>query len=157
MTRKNLLKNKKGVAEIITTVLMILLSITAIFMLSSLFTNFYKEINLSPKTNCITLKIDTPIRINKACYNSVTENIEISLSKLADVHINDIKFILSKKEESKIWSCGSGCDTCSIIENGESRKYFLSVIGFGKQDKVAISSSESSSECILTEEEIVDC
>lgn len=153
MTRKNLLKDKKGVAEIITTVLIILLSITAISMLSLLFTNFYKEIDLSPKTSCIFLKIDIPIRINKACYNSVTEDIEISLSKLADIDINDIKFILSKEKESKIWSCGSGCDTCSIIKNGESRKYFLSVVGLEKQERVAISSSE----CIFTEKEIIDC
>ena len=153
MENKNLLKNKKGIAEFITIGLMIVLSVAAIYMLSLLFNNIYKEINLSPKVNCINLKIDIPIRIYKACYNQVTEDVEVNLIRLGDFNIDDIKFILTKGGENKLWSCGLSCGTCSVLEKGDSRKYFLSVVGLGKQEKVAISYSN----CIFAEQEIVNC
>lgn len=64
-----------------------------------------------------------------------------------------MKFILTKEGENKLWSCGLSCGTCSVLEKGGSRKYFLSVIGLEKQEKVSLSYSN----CIFAEQEIVNC
>ena len=149
---KNLLENKKGVSEIISIVSMTLIVIASITVIYIFFIN-YIEVNLSPEFNCFDLKITPPIRIYKACYNQETEDVEVDLIRLGDFNIDDIKFILTKEGENKLWSCGLSCGTCSVLEKGDSRKYFLSVAGLGKQEKVALSYFN----CIFAEQEIVDC
>ena len=83
------IKNKKAVSQVVTTMLIIMLTISAVAIIGFAINNSIKnQLALSPKTSCLEMQFSPPIKIEKACYNLNTNDTELT--------INQVKFFLEK-------------------------------------------------------------
>ena len=121
-------------------------------MLSVYLINFTK-LSLSPEASCFDLSVNKAIKINSACYNEDSKDVVVSLFRLDNFGIKEIKFIISKQGESKVWSCGLSCGTCSVLEQGNFKEYFLNAEGFENPDIIELSSFD----CIIDSKDIQVC
>jgi|TARA_Y100000310_G_C20584972_1_gene764914 hypothetical protein len=113
--------NKKGLSNLIASVLIILLSITAIATLSTQIFSLVNSPTLSPETSCPILLSKQPIQVIKTCYNTETSETEITLTRNnQNIKISQLSFLLD--EES--FSCGESCGTCQILQTGTEKYYF---------------------------------
>ena len=128
------IKNKKGISEVISSVLIIVLTISSTLFVFGAMNNLLDNPALSPEYSCPNLKFKAPIEITSACYNSRSEEVEISLyRKKTDLEINKMNFIVSSssKSNSEIYSCSqyaqnscSGME-CKVPTEESSEKYYL--------------------------------
>jgi hypothetical protein len=119
------LLNRKGVSNLIATMLIILLSIASVGLLWVYVTNTIKPA-LSPENSCFDFGINPPVKIDSACFNPESENIEIKLTRSFDsTTLNNLNFIINSNSFSNSWSCSNACNTCSILNKGESKKYYF--------------------------------
>ena len=122
---KLLIKNKRGVSNIIATILIILVSVAAVGILWFYITNTIKPA-LSPENSCFDFSINSPIKIDSACFNPASGNIEIKITRSFDSPpLNNLNFFINSDSISHGWSCSNACGTCSILNKGESKKYYF--------------------------------
>jgi hypothetical protein len=113
--------NKKGLSNLIASVLITLLSIAAIATLSTQIFSLVNSPSLSPETSCPILLSKQPIQIIKTCYNTETEETEITLTRNnPNIGVSSLNFLLD--EES--FSCTESCGTCQILQTGTEKYYF---------------------------------
>ncbi|NCN98933.1 hypothetical protein COU62_04175 [Candidatus Pacearchaeota archaeon CG10_big_fil_rev_8_21_14_0_10_35_219] len=118
--------NKKGLAEVITVVLIITITLAAVAIFYASFMNPVNQ--LSPAVDCATKAFSSAVTVEKACYNPTTEEIEVQLiRKLQNVEITQIKFTATNEQDSESWGCGSAytCNFCKVISSGQTKTYFL--------------------------------
>lgn len=141
-------KNKKAISTIIATTIIILVSLVAITMLWSSVKKLTEIVALSPEISCFDTKIAPPVTIKSACYNSETQKIETELKRnLEDIKINSM-YILSDANE---WGCGIKCSQCIILNQGETKKYFLD--SEQKPEKITIKIEK----CIIETRDVGSC
>ena len=144
-----MIKNKKALSNIIATLIIISISLLAIALIWNIFNNLAKEIKMSPEINCFDIKIQPPIKINSACYNSENKQIEIELKRnFNEIQINSISISSDSNSE---WQCSSTCGNCIILNSGEIKTYFLNE---ETQPKEIILQIE---DCIIEIKNIGDC
>ncbi len=110
--------NKKGLSEVVQTSLLILLSISAIFTLWSYvgdLTGDFEE-TLSPVVDCINMKSE----IKGACINE-DGKVEVTLNKALGETITNTEFNLNGES----FSCDNSCASCSISEDKNTQKIYL--------------------------------
>ncbi len=120
--------NKKALSGIVVTLLIILLAIVSISILSINVNKFIKSsVNLSPRISCLEMQSSNAIKIESSCLNSETNEIELTLKRsVSDFEISRLDFTLSSNTESSSWCCGSpDCPYCSVLKDGESKKYLF--------------------------------
>jgi hypothetical protein len=110
--------NKKGVSEIISTVLIIVLSIVLISVLASFVINLVKLPQLSPEKSCVKMQINPPIKISNVCFNQETQELEVIVFR-DNFEVFSLDFILDGEK----YSCA--CESCSILEKQTFSKYFF--------------------------------
>jgi flagellin-like protein len=123
-----MINNKRGVSEVVTTVLLVAISVS-IFSILYIFVIDYaqKPLSLSP-TSCIDIQSSPPISIDSACYNSLTKNVDVKLRRGIDNIVIDGLIISSKSlADTSIVSCGGVCSSCKILNSGESKVYYVPV------------------------------
>lgn len=146
--RENFIKNKKALSNIIASLILILLSLVAVSMLWVTFNNLSTKIQMSPEINCFDIKIQPPIKINSACFNSEKNQIEIELKRnLEELQINSLGLITETGE----WKCSSSCGNCVILNEGETKTYFLEAETKPKEIIFKIN------ECVVETESVGDC
>ena len=117
------MKNKKAISTIIASLIIILLSLTAISIIWITIRGVTNSIALSPEISCINIKITPPLNINSACYDSENNQIKVELKRnLDNLQINSIYLISNTGFE---WQCTSTCGNCIILNQGETKNYFL--------------------------------
>ena len=110
--------NKKGMSNLVVTVLLILISITSIAAISTLIIKISKApLDLSP-AQCISAKSKLIVDISRACYDNVENNIEIKISrKVSDINFDSLEFSIHYDDKSsRVWKCGEGCNTCLLLD-----------------------------------------
>jgi len=114
--------NKKAMSQVIAVLLIVLLSLIAVTTVWGVFKSITERTQLAPEFECTQLSANMPIRITDACYNPLTQDAEITLSrKLDTLDIKKINFIIG----SNTWCCGlPECSQCQILETGEKIYYF---------------------------------
>jgi len=118
------MKNKKALSTIIASLIIILLSITAVSIIWITIKGLTNSVALSPEINCLNIKIQPLIKINSACYNPENKQIEVELKRnLEEMQINSISILSDSSSE---WKCSSTCGNCLILNPGETKTYFLS-------------------------------
>lgn len=113
--------NLKGLAPIISGILIILISIVAITIIWT----FIKPVLLSPAESCFASELNQKILIKSACYDSQTEETILVLERKVDSSISEIGIILSNNQESTRFSCSNSCGTCTLLSEGEIKTYYL--------------------------------
>tara|TARA_Y100000310_G_C20608394_1_gene776722 strand:- start:145 stop:585 length:441 start_codon:yes stop_codon:yes gene_type:complete len=119
--------NKKGLSNVISVVIIIMLSITLIGILSTGIFNILNDPTLSPSQSCLVLDSKNVLEIEHTCYNDLTKDLEVTVRRSGDktLFLNSIQFTL---DDSITWECGNSCGTCKLLQPGNSRKYFFNTI-----------------------------
>lgn len=118
-----MIKNKRALSTIVASLLVILLSITAVLAIWITIKGLTNNVALSPEINCFDVKIQPPIKINSACYNPEKKQIELELKRnLEELNMNSISILSDSNSE---WQCSSTCGNCLILTPGETKTYFL--------------------------------
>ncbi len=148
------LKNKKAVSQVVTTVLILVLTISAVALISVAINSTIKnQLTLSPKTSCLEMQFSPPIKIEKACYDANTNDTEITLKRNPDdkIQINSLSFSINSGSESTSFSCGEACGNCQILKIGEIKTYYFN------RDKKPTEASVKIDNCLIETKSIVDC
>lgn len=143
--------NKKAVSGVITTIILLLLVVVLVGVLSISVINLINQISLAPESSCPILKSKNLMKIQEACYNDLTNDLEITIRRNNDksVFIENIEFIINNNE-SEIWQCGNACGTCNLPKPGTTRKYFFES---SKEKSIILRANN----CLLEEKEITSC
>ena len=148
------IKNKKAVSQVVTTMLIIMLTISAVAIIGFAINNSIKnKLALSPKTSCLEMQFSPPIKIEKACYNLNTNDTELTIKRNADdkIQINTLVFILNSGSGSDSFTCGNSCGNCQILKIAERKIYYLNI------DEKPTETSVKLNNCLIETKNIVDC
>jgi hypothetical protein len=129
--------NKKALSNIVISILLVLLAIIAVSFVALTLNKLIKP-NLSPELSCLDLQIGQSIIIQKACYNSTTSDVEVTLRRSIDTEIDSLDFTINMQGESSSWSCSSFCSDCSILGKGEIKTYYFHVENFNNNEENTI-------------------
>lgn len=154
------IKNKKGLSNVIVAVLLILIAVVAVSLIWIILNDVLHIINkvsLSPSSfkNCLDMQTENTIKIEKACYNVQTEDIEITLLRQSSQAIIDnLNFLIGVDSGDVIkYTCSSNCNNCEILSEAQNKIYYISP---GKEQmpktvKIAVG------DCGLGEENLINC
>lgn len=118
-----MIKNKKALSNIIATLIIISISLVAVSMVGITVKELIDNVSLSPELNCLNVKIQPPIIIKSACYDSKTNKIKIDLQRnIQNLQIKSLYFLSDSGSE---WYCGENCHQCIIPNTGETKSYLL--------------------------------
>ena len=145
------MRNKKGVSEVIASVLLIMLAVVAVLILAAFFTPFVKD-NLSESTRCKDVISGVTIlpEKEKTCYNSVSSRTNISIRR-GNVDIDGIYFAADNILENEKEYIG----TAKIPEKGGGHMNYTLTGAFSK---IGVGAIIDDKRCPLNEEiEIKKC
>ncbi|MEK6878347.1 MAG: hypothetical protein AABY22_02000 [Nanoarchaeota archaeon] len=115
------MKNK-GLSEVVSVVVIILISIMAITILAAVVFKIANSPKLSPEYSCLDLKIKNVASVESACYNQNTKDLEIKIKRnLAEQQISNIEFITDNNH----FVCGDFCSSCKILSQESAQKYYI--------------------------------
>lgn len=119
---------KRGVSQIITSALLIVISLASVLIISSFLFTYAESPSLSPAISCIEMQNLNALRINSACFNKETNEIEVILFRSSEAQeLASVEFVLSRGEESQVYRCGEEvCSECILPVPGSSERYFFS-------------------------------
>ena len=139
--------NKRGLSQIITTVILIGLVLIAISLIWVFVSGLIqKSALLSPENSCIA-PIPT-LEILKACYNPSTSELEVVVSNNFEDKIAQFYFLVDANEPLT-FCCGVDCPGCKTPEN--SKRYYLSLSEKPKDVSLKLKS------CVFREVKVWDC
>ncbi|NCO11583.1 hypothetical protein CO038_01305 [Candidatus Pacearchaeota archaeon CG_4_9_14_0_2_um_filter_39_13] len=146
--------NKKGMAEVILVVLIILLSIASITIFSAAILGPARQ--LSPQLSCTELRIQQPLEIRMACFDQDSGEIRATIQRsLNDVEISKIIFRgIGSEGALEEWCCGgSTCSECIIQERGATKTYTLEEVRMQSPETLIIEVDQ----CVLQSSEVEPC
>jgi hypothetical protein len=143
---------KKAISDVIATVLLISIAIAGAIILGLFAIPFLKEnANFSPAVSCLELKGIPPIKIQNACFNDKTKDIELILSRdLKDIEVSSLLFAIRSGAKSLSFEISPHCPSCQMLEKGEEKKYFFSFADFDGSANVAYSINN----CLIKTEQV---
>lgn len=142
------MRNIRALSEVIGIVLMVVVGLSLAATASVLINSIIKQASLSPEVSCLDMQIKNALSIEKACYNQISKDAEITI-KASNIEIKDLNFIITKKE-SKTFSC-TNCNNCVILKNGETKTYYFQYMDM--PEKIAIIANG----CFIEEKNIANC
>jgi hypothetical protein len=144
------LNNKRGFADIVAMVFVILISISSIFLLIGIVGNISKE-QLSPALECNSYQALPPVKILQSCISNEGE-VQVTLNRnFETIKISKLNFALNSGTESTKYECGLSCgENCIILNPGETKKYYFTLPSSTSPDKLIISIDN----CFIGEKEI---
>ena len=133
--------NNRGISQVVAIAVLILLAIIAI---SALWVAVKPIVSLSPELSCTQLQLSEPqvLSIEKACYDSSGGEVVLTLSRsLSSINDKTLDFSLAF-EDGKInkYRCGEGCEGSSVLNRGETKKYFFAVDETPMQASISVNS-----------------
>jgi len=112
--------NRKGISNIVGTVILVMLSLTAVTMVWQMTLTLIDPVQFAPALNC--LEAQGKIDLKNACFNG--EDIEITIEKsLTEIEMINLEFIIG--DDERTYSCGNSCGSCEILNEGEVKKYLF--------------------------------
>jgi hypothetical protein len=145
--------NKRALSGVIASVLIILVAMAAIVVLGFAIKSLVQAPALSPKLNCLELQTSPPLEISKACYNSQTKEVQITVKRnTKDISISQLEFLIGSEAQNEKWACGLSCGgNCVILSKGQTKTYFFSPPEVPTESKVSISN------CLIETKPITEC
>lgn len=124
--------NKNGMSAVVVNLLLLAMSITAVSLLGFYINDLVRGADLSPGLSCLELQLDSSIRLQGACFNKETEDIELKVARFGDdYNLKNIDFVFNSisGRDSRSVRCGNGCQSCSVLGGGTSRTYYFDSSG----------------------------
>lgn len=119
--------NRKGLANIIAMISLILITTIAAVTVSVSVDNFFasSETQLSSDFSCLDLQSSSVVQIKKACYNAEDGDVELTLErKVSSLDIPQLDFTING-ESSESYSCSNSCGNCNVLGLGASKTYYF--------------------------------
>lgn len=159
-TINNIKINKKAISQVIITVFLIMISVTAITILGILVNKTIKNAQFSPQVSCLEMQtsLQPVIKIEKVCYNNNSNDAEITIRRNVDdkMQINSLIFILDSNLGRNSFSCGNSCGNCQILNLGSKKTYYLNNLKNNQEQKLTKVTIKVDN-CIIETKSIVDC
>ena len=132
--------NKKGISGVVATVLLILLSMAAVGIIWAVISQFAKSPQLSPEVSCVNFQYGTTAYIERACYDSTKNEVEITIKRgiASEFDIQSLGFVIYSDKDSASWRCDKNCLDCKIADLGNRKTYYFDVSGLGKPGSAAL-------------------
>ena len=143
--------NKKAVSEVISTVLIILVSVLGITVLSVFIYSQINSLQYSPRSSCLNLQVSKPIFLAGACFDSAKKEIQVNVARKLGTEVTSLDFSVKSSEGSANWCCGEECTNCLIPEDGKTKTYFLEGNSEDKEISLLIDS------CVIDTIKITNC
>ena len=120
-------QDRRGLSNIAVVVLLVVLSLTAAGLLWVYIGSFVNEAGLGPAFSCLEMQFNPTIRLQKACYNPKSGDIELRVLRMEDnLNLQNLYFTINPPEaKSKKLACGEDCLGCDILEEGRSINYYV--------------------------------
>lgn len=119
--------NKKALSGGTTLSLVLIMSIAAVIIAIPFILNLSNQPLLSPENSCLNINLQPPIKLQSACFNSTSLDIQTTLSRdiSSNEDITSLRFVLSSPAIDRQWICGSNnqCGSCTILQAGETKNY----------------------------------
>jgi len=148
--------NRKGLSNIVSTMLILLLSIAALTLLYTILKPMIVDTTMSPQVSCFDWKVNPPLKLSNACFNSTSNEVRVNVMKIGDVSkVDSLEFTLTKSgSEIAKWQVGGECGQSSFNENRED--YYLPFTGlnFEKGSQTIILNLRN---CIFLEQNLIEC
>lgn len=143
-------KGKRGVSQVITILILTLLSLTtvSIFFVSIIRTS--EQALLAPK-QCIEFQMNLPFELQKTCYNSINNQLEITVNRKLPVEIKNLDFNVKFERESSTWTCCETCPNCEIVNSG-SKTYYIDI-----EDEIPKELNLLADGCVIQKKNIAPC
>ena len=131
--------SKKAISELVATVIMITLAIASASIVSYFVIPMLSQsVTLSPTVSCIELKTNSPINIEKSCYNQETKEIELTIKRtMSSINVSEISFIFRTNSNIKTFKCSESCRGCKILNPGSEKKYFFDFTEFKENVEIS--------------------
>ena len=143
--------NKKGLTEVITIMMIILISISAatIFSVAILKTTA----QLSPAISCGEYRISQTVKLKNYYFSKEQNEIKLTVERKLNTKLKNIKFSVNTDKNKEEWICGESCGDCSIPLEGETKSYQLQL----NQLSTPLTLTISPDGCILQRVKLEPC
>ncbi|MFH1425622.1 MAG: hypothetical protein ABIG28_02750 [archaeon] len=124
--------NKRGLAEVIGAISLIMIATVAAVMVAGYMNNFFfsTEVMFSSSASCLEMQTSLTAEIKNACYNSETGDVEVRVArKLSSIEIYELGFNVAGEN----YNCGIDCSVCELLENGETKSYYFEMGDYGAE------------------------
>ena len=148
------IKNLRGVADVVASVLLIIVVVAAVGLVAVFVIRAVGEPKYSPLVSCIEMQTSDIVKIERACYNANSNEVEITLKRnFVETDISHLNFEVSSSEGGGAWVCGEFCVECFVLEPGIRKTYYFNLEELKSvgEARVGIDS------CNLGSISIVDC
>jgi hypothetical protein len=141
---------------------MVLISITAVTLVGGFILNFVKNPGLSPAIDCFNMQLESGLVIERACYNSELDEVEVKVARSLDddLEMDEFVLIVTGTENSASWACGRSCGSCDMLASGEAKTFSFSLDDdFGELESIGVRvgtcgvEEKTLKECPKTQEE----
>ena len=122
------IKNKKGLSDVVATVIFISLIIASISLFVPSVIKLAKSPGeqLSPFASCIEMQT-SPSTIENARYNEQTGTLEVTVQRSPINELQSFTFILQKDTGSSSFTCGPTCGgACNMQNPGQEKTFYFS-------------------------------
>lgn len=120
------MNNKKAISSLVISILMIMLVTVIIVIFIGVLKNLLNQDILSSPEQCFEIQSNKLIRIEKACFNGLTDEVEVTISRRDNYEIAYLLFSVKSGEKSETWTCNKDCKECEILEGG-IKTYYISI------------------------------
>ena len=124
--------------------------------------NFVKNPGLSPAIDCFNMQLESGLVIERACYNSELDEVEVKVARSLDddLEMDEFVLIVTGTENSASWACGRSCGSCDMLASGEAKTFSFSLDDdFGELESIGVRvgtcgvEEKTLKECPKTQEE----
>lgn len=144
--------NKLGMSDLVSIVLLIMISVTLVIIVFVYITDFSKNPALLSPQSCIDIQANPSIIIRSACYNPLTKDVEaVIFRQVSNFDVSSLRVRVFVDDYSESWQCSS-CGSCSIPDEGESGTYY-----FGPLDSKPQSLALTINDCAEIKKKVDDC
>jgi len=146
---------KKGLAEVIGAIALILITSAAAVLIAGHVNEVLlsSEIQLSSQSTCLDWQSNLVVKMNSACYNSESGDLELVLTrKVTSLEVSQLDFAISSESDSESYSCGNSCGNCNVLGLGATKTYY-----FASEDNIGGRAIVHIDGCRLDEQEIRVC
>lgn len=149
------LMNKKGVAEVVGVVLLVMLTTTAAVVIAGYINEMLYDsgVQLAEGIDCLDYQTSLALQIERACYDAEKGEVQVEVDReLSNLEVPLLDFVIYSESGSSSFSCGSSCGNCQILGTG-SKIYYFDMENVQEQESVTLHIGE----CVLDEQTIREC
>ncbi len=120
------MSNKKGLSSVVSVVLIIMLTASAISLIGLLLKDMISNSSFSPQVDCLEYKTQEVLKIVSVCYSQENREINLAIQRKSGYDLSGLSLGYVHDGKSRRWNCDPmTCGGCKLPEEGTIRNYFL--------------------------------